>query len=70
MRLEFPDPESHKVGDSVYYIGLYWDCRTPPIDLNEAHTVIEVNGNKVVIELDGVKHTVYSCELSSSRRSF
>jgi len=61
---------SYKLGDSLYYVGLYWDCCTPHIDLSKPYTICGLDGDKVVIELNGVKHTVYRCELSRSRRPF
>jgi hypothetical protein len=78
MKCEWPTFD-WKQGDKVYYTGLYWDCRTPVINLKCQGTVLEIIEFKPEGELDRIKikvdfggniDIVFPCELSHEPRGF
>ncbi len=63
--------KSYKIGDQLYYVGLYRDCHTPPIDLRQKYTIISEGENgRIEIEYDGITHSVYRCEMDNEWRGF
>lgn len=63
--------DSYKVGDQLYYVGLYADYHKPNIDISKKYTIISTGENgRIAIECDGITHDVYRCEMDIKPRGY
>lgn len=63
--------DSYKVGDQLYYVGLYADCHKPNIDTSKKYTIISTGEDRrIAIECDEIIHSVYRCEMDIKPRGY